>query len=290
MMATSPRAAGLNRGAARVAIAARLGAARRRAAGPPPALRARTHVVPPSRPRPAAQEHEEPQQPGPDAAGAPGPGADAAALDAFSALPALAAAIQQLSSATADPTAFLQPSSSISDAARAAAKALYGYALQSSSSKAAPGGELHVEQPFDAEQIWLQLELHTEPLVKRSRRLLKRVGEAPQLVTPEVRAAAACLPACRQPQPRLHRRPAAACASCAARLPAAGLGRDGGAAQAPGRPPPAGRPAGRRRLGARSVPCQATTASAVTPSCLAHPPPPPPHPPLPPPAGGAQSG
>jgi hypothetical protein len=128
---------------------------------------------------------DEPQQQ-PEAA-TTAPGADAAAaLDSFTALPSLAAAIQQLSTATADPAAFLQPSSSISDAARAAAKALYTYALQSSSGKAQAAGELHVEQPFDVEQIWLQLELSTEPLVKRSRRLLKRVGEEPLLVPPEV--------------------------------------------------------------------------------------------------------
>ncbi len=111
-------------------------------------------------------------------------------MDAFSSLPALASAVQQLASAAAEPTSFLTPSSSISDAARAAAKALYQYALQSSGIKQSAGvsSEIHVGQPFDAEQIWLQLELNTEPLVKRSKRLLKKVNDETVLVTPEVEA------------------------------------------------------------------------------------------------------
>ncbi len=114
--------------------------------------------------------------------------ATAAQLDGFSSLPALASAVQQLASAASDPTCFLTPSSSISDAARAAVKALYQYALQSSGMKQSAGisSEIHVEQPFDAEQIWLQLELNTEPLVKRSKRLLKKVNEQTVLVSPEI--------------------------------------------------------------------------------------------------------
>jgi hypothetical protein len=47
---------------------------------------------------------------------------------------------------------------------------------------------IHVGEGFDAEQIWLQLELLTGPLLKRSRKLLYRLKQQPpdSLVSPEV--------------------------------------------------------------------------------------------------------
>ena len=44
--------------------------------------------------------------------------------------------------------------------------------------------ELHVEG-FDAEQIWLQLDMASAQLVRRARRLLKKAGTDPALLTPE---------------------------------------------------------------------------------------------------------
>ena len=42
---------------------------------------------------------------------------------------------------------------------------------------------------FDAEQIWLQLELAAGPALKRARKLLKKAGEEPLLLTPETEEA-----------------------------------------------------------------------------------------------------
>ncbi len=44
--------------------------------------------------------------------------------------------------------------------------------------------ELHVEG-FDAEQIWLQLDMASAQLVRRAKRLLKKAGTDPSLLTPE---------------------------------------------------------------------------------------------------------
>lgn len=44
--------------------------------------------------------------------------------------------------------------------------------------------ELHVEG-FDAEQVWLQLDMASAQLVRRAKRLLKKAGPEPSLLTPE---------------------------------------------------------------------------------------------------------
>ena len=44
---------------------------------------------------------------------------------------------------------------------------------------------LHVEG-FDAEQIWLQLDMASAHFVRRARRLLKKAGNEPELLTPEM--------------------------------------------------------------------------------------------------------
>ena len=51
---------------------------------------------------------------------------------------------------------------------------------------ATPGAltELHVDG-FDAEQIWLQLDMASAQLVRRAKRLLKKAGTDPSLLTPE---------------------------------------------------------------------------------------------------------
>ena len=55
-----------------------------------------------------------------------------------------------------------------------------------STAAAIPGAltELHVEG-FDAEQIWLQLDMASAQLVRRAKRLLKKAGTDPSLLTPE---------------------------------------------------------------------------------------------------------
>ncbi|PSC76514.1 U3 small nucleolar ribonucleo MPP10 [Micractinium conductrix] len=124
-------------------------------------------------------------------------------LDAFS--PGTAAAVEAFATAVeADPAAFLQPAPELAVLARGAAKALYDYqaALEGGSSADAGGKsggkvgaaadaavlpELYVEG-FDAEQIWLQLELAAAPALRRARKLLKKAGEAPALLSPETEA------------------------------------------------------------------------------------------------------
>ena len=77
----------------------------------------------------------------------------------------------------------------------ASLQALYSYTTTSSAAKApadrpAPAAalsmmpELHVEG-FDAEQIWLQLDMASAQLVRRAKRLLKKAGSEPSLLTPE---------------------------------------------------------------------------------------------------------
>ena len=48
--------------------------------------------------------------------------------------------------------------------------------------------QLYVEG-FDAEQIWLQLEMQSEGALKRARRLFRKAGEVPRLVPPEMEEA-----------------------------------------------------------------------------------------------------
>lgn len=119
-------------------------------------------------------------------------GEHAAALDAFpptttAALDAFAAAIE------ADPAVFLQPTAELAELAKGAAKALYDYqaGLHDSSGGAAGAAgpaavlpELYIAG-FDAEQIWLQLELAAGPALRRARKLLKKAGQEPELLTPE---------------------------------------------------------------------------------------------------------
>lgn len=74
-------------------------------------------------------------------------------------------------------------------------QALYSYTTTSSAANAPadrPAAaaalsmvpELHVEG-FDAEQIWLQLDMASAQLVRRAKRLLKKAGSEPSLLTPE---------------------------------------------------------------------------------------------------------
>lgn len=122
----------------------------------------------------------------------------AAALDAFSA--GTAAAVEAFAVAVeSDPGAFLQPAPELASLAKSAAKALYDYQAAVDSSAAAAGTaaaaagpgalpELYIEG-FDAEQIWLQMELAAAPALKRARKLLRKVGQEPQLLTPETEEA-----------------------------------------------------------------------------------------------------
>ncbi len=124
----------------------------------------------------------------------------AAELDAFEA--GTAAAVEAFADAVeSDPGAFLQPAPELASLAKSAAKALYDYQAAVDSSAAAAGSkaaaaaagpgalpELYIEG-FDAEQIWLQLELAAAPALKRARKLLRKVGQEPQLLTPETEEA-----------------------------------------------------------------------------------------------------
>lgn len=77
-----------------------------------------------------------------------------------------------------------------------ALQALYAYTNNEAAAGSAAGGataasnvmgtvaELHVDG-FDAEQIWLQLDSASAQLVRRARRLLKKAGTDPSLLTPE---------------------------------------------------------------------------------------------------------
>lgn len=107
----------------------------------------------------------------------------------------LAQPIKALNAAVSSATAFLQPSEELSTLARAAARALYSYATSSSAANThadrptaaaslAMLPELHVEG-FDAEQVWLQLDMASAQLVRRAERLLKKAGPEPSLLTPE---------------------------------------------------------------------------------------------------------
>ncbi|BDA50529.1 probable U3 small nucleolar ribonucleoprotein protein MPP10 at C-terminar half [Coccomyxa sp. Obi] len=104
-------------------------------------------------------------------------------------------AVDSFEAAVAEPAAFLQPSAEISHLARRAAKALYDLAAAEAAAAStgkgatgAAGPQLYVEG-FDAEQIWLQLEMQSEGALKRARRLFKKAGEVPHLVLPEMEEA-----------------------------------------------------------------------------------------------------
>ncbi len=122
-------------------------------------------------------------------------GEEAGALDAFP--PATTAAVDAFAAMIeADPAAFLQPTAELAELAKGAAKALYDYqaglhAGSSGDGTAGPAAvlpELYIEG-FDAEQIWLQLELAAGPALKRARKLLKKAGQEPELLTPETEEA-----------------------------------------------------------------------------------------------------
>ncbi|CAL8464926.1 g4461 [Coccomyxa elongata] len=104
-------------------------------------------------------------------------------------------AVDTFEAAVAEPAAFLQPSAEISHLARRAAKALYDLAAAEAAAAStgkgatgAAGAQLYVEG-FDAEQIWLQLEMQSEGALKRARRLFRKAGEVPRLVLPEMEEA-----------------------------------------------------------------------------------------------------
>lgn len=123
-------------------------------------------------------------------------GEEEAALDAFPA--ATGAAVEAFAAAVeADPAAFLQPSAQLAALAKSATKALYDYQAVVDAEAGGSGKrgaaasqlpELYVEG-FDAEQIWLQLELGAAPALRRARKLLKKVGQQPRLMTEETEEA-----------------------------------------------------------------------------------------------------
>ena len=150
-------------------------------------------VGPPKPTRGAEQQQQ--QQQGEQDGMRDGTAADAFPRSTAAAIEAFAAAVES------DPAAFLQPTAELAALAKAAAKALYEYqatlegTLKSSNGAAASDGghaavlpELYVDG-FDAEQIWLQLELAVPPALQRARKLLKKAGQQPQLVTPEMEEA-----------------------------------------------------------------------------------------------------
>jgi hypothetical protein len=112
------------------------------------------------------------------------------------ALDGLAAALSD------DPSALLNPSAQVADLARGAAKALFDYAAKLASAAAAPaldsGGqprpaaaqqeELYVDG-FDAEQVWLQLDMAAAPALKKARRQLRKAAGAERLVPEDVEEA-----------------------------------------------------------------------------------------------------
>jgi U3 small nucleolar RNA-associated protein MPP10 len=121
------------------------------------------------------------------------------AVEAFA--PSTVAAIEDFESALeSDPAAFLQPTAELVTLAKAATKALYDHkavldavsggviAISKQSSGIAALSELYVDG-FDAEQIWLQLELAAGPALKHARRLMKRATRVSQLMTSETEEA-----------------------------------------------------------------------------------------------------
>ena len=121
--------------------------------------------------------------------------AEEGALDVFRELEVDSDALDLLMSA--DMSQLLQRSEDIAAAARSAAKELIGYAAKqapqygnTSSSNLNTSGvpALYVEG-FDAEQIWLQLDLLSAPALKRARKQLKKSEDIQSLVPPDVEEA-----------------------------------------------------------------------------------------------------
>eukprot|EP00898_Chlorokybus_atmophyticus_P002475 jgi/Chlat1/3228/Chrsp22S03507 len=71
------------------------------------------------------------------------------------------------------PTAFLTPSGELGAAARSAAAALFAQAAASLTS--APQRALHADPVLDPEQVWVQIDSLTGPLLSAARRRLRRV-------------------------------------------------------------------------------------------------------------------
>jgi hypothetical protein len=106
-----------------------------------------------------------------------------AALDAFT------------SAIESDPAAILQPIPQLGNLAKSAVKVLYDHQAQDQHTTGSAGclrgggggvvlPELYVDG-FDAEQIWLQLDLAIKPALKRARKLLSKAGQDPVLLTRE---------------------------------------------------------------------------------------------------------
>ena len=74
-------------------------------------------------------------------------------------------------------TSIKQPPAANADGASAAAAQLAAADNDSADDELAQS--IHVEDGFDAEQVWLQLELLTGPLLRRSRKLLNRLKQQP---------------------------------------------------------------------------------------------------------------
>jgi U3 small nucleolar RNA-associated protein MPP10 len=90
---------------------------------------------------------------------------------------------------TNDPACILQGNEDVAQLARAAAKEIFDYASQHADNDnniadASLLPELYVDG-FDAEQIWLQIDLQSGPLIKKARKLLKKVGPNASLLTEE---------------------------------------------------------------------------------------------------------
>jgi hypothetical protein len=69
----------------------------------------------------------------------------------------------------------------------AAAEGTAAAAAKGASGELAPP-QLYVDG-FDAEQIWLQLEMQSADALKRARRLIRKAGDVPRLVLPEMEEA-----------------------------------------------------------------------------------------------------
>lgn len=96
-----------------------------------------------------------------------------------------------------DPSQLLQRSEDIAAAARNAAKELIDYATKQSSQQgpSSTGAGSDISGPalyvdgFDAEQIWLQLDMLSAPALKRARKQLKKSEGIETLVAPDVEEA-----------------------------------------------------------------------------------------------------
>ncbi|GMH35774.1 hypothetical protein BSKO_03642 [Bryopsis sp. KO-2023] len=108
-----------------------------------------------------------------------------ATLDAFAGHVELDQVLSDFIRRIEKPEVFLSSSSQHSEAARNAAKAFYDFAATSVEKEVAsrlPFKELSVGG-FDAEQIWGQIEPFGQLVSKRTKRLIKRMGKEPKLLT-----------------------------------------------------------------------------------------------------------